>query len=166
MLRRQYHYGHVFSRQVDLAYDSYGISIIIHLSCFMLSFYLTSHSFLPDLFPYIRLDCISLCTTQFSPQFHTTKTEVSIRCFLYVLFIVWHVPSHDCSRYIQIYEFHATKTELQLFKVQPLLFWFLAQQLVHTLNQWLGVCLHFLQVTCLYIDQGRNEKKKKIDKNK
>jgi len=41
-----------------------------------------------------------------------------------------------------------------------------AMALVYTLNQWLGVCLHFLQVTCLYIDQGRNEKKKKIDKNK
>ena len=25
----------------------------------------------------IMLDCISLCTTQFSPQFRTTKTEMS-----------------------------------------------------------------------------------------
>jgi len=41
-----------------------------------------------------------------------------------------------------------------------------AMALVHTLNQWLCVCLHFLQVTYLYIDQGRNEKKNKIDKNK
>ena len=77
--------------------------VVIHLSHFMLSFYLTSYSFLLDLFSYIRLDCIFLCATQFSPQFHATKTKVSIRCFLYVLFIVWHVPSHNCSRHIQIY---------------------------------------------------------------
>jgi len=89
--------------------------VVIHLSCFMLSFYSTSHSFLLNLFHYIRLDCIFLCATQFSPQFHTTKTEVSIRCFLYVLFIVWHVPSHNCSRYIQIPQFHAIKTESWLF---------------------------------------------------
>ena len=73
-------------------------SFVSRVSRFALSFYSTSHSFLLDLFPYIRLDCIFLCATQFSPQFRATKTEVSIRCFLYVLFIVWHVPSHDCSR--------------------------------------------------------------------
>ena len=36
---------------------------VLHISCFVLSFYLTSYSFLPNLFPYIRLDCIFLCIT-------------------------------------------------------------------------------------------------------
>ena len=40
-----------------------------------LSPYSISHSFF--LLPYIMLDCISLCTTQFSPQFRVTKTEMS-----------------------------------------------------------------------------------------
>ena len=80
--------------------------IVIHLAhiCLTLrALLLFNITFFPDLFPYIRLDCIFLCATQFSPQFRATKTEVSIRCFLYILFIVWHVPSHNCSRYIQIY---------------------------------------------------------------
>ena len=56
-------------------------SFVSHISCFALSFYLTSHSFLPDLFPYIRLDCIFLCAIQFSSQFYAMKTKISIRCF-------------------------------------------------------------------------------------
>ena len=65
--------------------------IVIHLAhiCLMLcALLLFNITFFPDLFPYIRLDCTFLCATQFSPQFRATKTEVSIRCFLYVLFIV------------------------------------------------------------------------------
>ena len=90
-------------------------SFVSHMSRFALSFYSTSHSFLPDLFPYIRLDCIFLC--------HTVLTSVScyedwgeykmfsmffslsdmylvmtvLGIYKYISFMLWRL-SHDCSR--------------------------------------------------------------------